>query len=308
MAHLTTHAASHLASTTKTVPMWEGITPRWLLQLLPWVPVKAGVYRINKVADPAETVSGHLEGTTLPETSVAYEEEPREINLSLVQTTLSVHTRIADLYSAPHDQLNEQIRLTVAGLKERKERAVINDPTFGLLSVAAPQQRIQAGTGAPTPDDLDDLLSLVWKWPAFFLAHPRAITAFGKECTSRGIPLESVEMFGVPFTSWRGVPLVPSDKLPYGGLSTKPRRGKKMAEEGNDVGGGTAILLMRIGEEHQGVVGLHQAGLGTAGLQSLSVRKMGIDQQGLEWYMLTCYFGVAVLTSDALAVLEKGKV
>lgn len=305
MADLTTSAASNLASTTKTVPMWGGITPRWLLQLLPWVEVKAGVYRINKVSDPAETECGHPEGTTLPETSVAYVEEPREIHLSLVQTTLKVHTRIPDLYSAPHDQLQEQIRLAVAAIKERKESAVINDPEIGLLSVAAPEQRIQARSGPPTPDDLDDLLSLVWKWPAFFLAHPRAIAAFGRECNARGIALESVEMFGVPFVSWRGVPLVPSNKLPVGAGYGKPRD----PAEGEDTDdSGTSILLLRIGEEHQGVVGLHQAGLGTEGLQSLKIRKMGIDQDGLEWYLITCYFGVAVLTSDALAVLEKVRV
>ena len=306
MADLTTTAASKLASTTKTVPMWEGITPRWLLQLLPWVQVKAGIYRINQVSDPAEATQGHSEGTTLPESSVAYAEEPREIHLSAVQTTLKVHTRIPDLYSAPHDQLNEQIRLTVAQIKERKERAVLSDPTFGLLNAAAPQQRIQARTGPPTPDDLDDLLSLVWKWPGFFLAHPRAIAAFGKECNSRGIALESVEMFGVPFVSWRGVPLVPSNKLPIDEGYGRARRSKAKPEEA--VGSGTSILLLRIGEEQQGVVGLHQAGLGTEGLQSLSIRKMGIDQEGLEWYLITCYFAVAVLTDDALAVLEKVRV
>lgn len=308
MSHLTTSGALNLASPTKTVPMWEEITPRWLLQLLPWVQVKAGVYRINRVSEPAETLTGHSEGTPLPECSPAYEEEPREVRLSLVQTTLTIHTRITDLYNAPHDQLNEQLRLTVAAIKEQKERAVLMDPTLGLLSVAAPKQRIPARSGPPTPDDLDDLLSLVWKWPAFFLAHPRAIAAFGRECNSRGIALEAVEMFGVPFVSWRGVPLVPSNKLPGGGTGVygKPRRGKAKPEDTEDTG--TSILLLRIGEEHQGVVGLHQAGLGTEGLQSLSVRKMSIDQEGVERYLVTCYFGVAVLTDDALAVLEKVKV
>ncbi len=33
---LTSLAAQNLATTTKTVPMWEGITPRWLLKLLPF--------------------------------------------------------------------------------------------------------------------------------------------------------------------------------------------------------------------------------------------------------------------------------
>src|SRR5262249_31400179 len=106
----------------------------------------------------------------------------------------------------------------------------------------------------------------------------------------------SVELFGVPFTSWRGVPLVPCDKL-----SSDGGKGK------GDGGGDSSILLLRTGEEHQGVVGLHQAGIGTEGLQSLCIRKMGIDQRGGESYLLTCYFGVAVLTDDALAVLEKVK-
>ena len=51
---LSTAAAQNLATSTKTVPMWEGITPRWLLKLLPWVQVKAGIYRINRVTTPAQ--------------------------------------------------------------------------------------------------------------------------------------------------------------------------------------------------------------------------------------------------------------
>src|SRR5207249_1121797 len=97
---------------------------------------------------------------------------------------------------------------------EQKERTLINGMAFGLLKVAAAHMRRTTRSGPPTPDDLDDLLALVWKMPAFFVAHPRAIAAFGRECNSRGLPLEAVEMFGVPFVSWRGVPLVPCDKLP----------------------------------------------------------------------------------------------
>ena len=36
-------AARRLSNTTKSVPMMESITPRWLLKFLPWVPVEAGV-------------------------------------------------------------------------------------------------------------------------------------------------------------------------------------------------------------------------------------------------------------------------
>ncbi len=41
-------AARQLANATKTVPQLETITPRFLLHLLSWVPVEAGIYRVNR--------------------------------------------------------------------------------------------------------------------------------------------------------------------------------------------------------------------------------------------------------------------
>ena len=292
---LTTLAAQNLATTTKTVPMWEGITPRWLLKLLPWVQVKSGMYRVNRVKTPAAVSAEHVEGTALPNTFVDYEPKPRELTLSTVQTVLQIHTRIPDLHSQPHDQLREQIRLTVEAIKEEKERRVINSKDFGLLSVAAPHMRISTKSGPPTPDDLDDLLALVWKMPAYFVAHPRALSAFGHECNSRGLLLETVEMLGVPFVAWRGVPILPSDKLPI----------SRAAKAGHET---TSILLMRVGEQEQGVVGLHQEGIGDEHLQSLAVRFMGIDSSGVATHLVTCYFSVAVLVDDALGVLENVRV
>jgi hypothetical protein len=290
---LSTAAAQTLATSTKTVPMWEGITPRWLLKLLPWVQVKAGIYRINRVTRPAQVIAEHPEGAELPRTFVEYETSPREITLSVVQTVLEVHTRIPDLHNTPHDQLREQLRLTVEAIKEEKERRLINSSDFGLLTVAAKHMRLPTLTGPPTPDDLDNLLAKVWKKPAFFVAHPRALAALGRECNNRGLPLEVVEMLGVPFVTWRGVPILPCDKLPIN------------KADGHD---STSLLLMRVGEEEQGVVGLHQAGIGDEHLQSLAVRFMGIDAKGTATYLVTCYFSVAVLVDDALGVLEKVRV
>jgi len=102
--------------------------------------------------------------------------------------------------------------------------------------------RISTRSGPPTPDDLDELISRVWKEPGFFLAHPAAIAAFGRECTRRGVPPPTVTMFGSPFLTWRGIPLVPTNKI---------------GTEGNK----TSILLIRTGEARQGVVGLYQPGL-----------------------------------------------
>lgn len=287
-------AAQNLATSTKTPPLWEGITPRWLLKFLPWVQVKAGIYRINRVVSPARVTAEHHEGDELPATSVEYEVRPPEITLSVVQTVLQIHSRVPDLHSVPHDQLREQLRLTIEAIKEEKERRLINSADFGLLTVASPRMRIPTQSGPPTPDDMDNLLSLVWKMPAYFVAHPRAIAAFGRECNARGLNLETVEMVGVPFVAWRGVPILPSDKLPL---------------TPGDAGGQTSsILLLRVGEQEQGVVGLHQAGVGDEHLQSLAVRFMNIDQRGVASYLVTCYFSVAVLVDDALGVLEKVRV
>ncbi|NUS45099.1 MAG: cyclic nucleotide-binding domain-containing protein [Mycobacteriaceae bacterium] len=45
---LSTAAARKLAATTKSVPQMQSITPRWLLELLPWVEARGGAYRVNR--------------------------------------------------------------------------------------------------------------------------------------------------------------------------------------------------------------------------------------------------------------------
>ena len=242
-----------------------------------------------------EVAGGHHGEPVLPETFVDYDDEPREYPLSVVQTIVRVHTRVSDVYSNPIDQLEEQLRLSIEGIRERQEYELINNPEFGLLHAAAPSMRTPSRTGAPTPDDMDDLLALVWKRPAFFLAHPMAIAAFGRECTRRGVPPPTTTIFGSPFLTWRGVPIVPCDKLLVGG---KARVGSRA--------GTTNILLVRVGEREQGVVGLHTSGLPgePEGLPGLSVRLMGVNRRAVASYLLTLYFSAAVLIEDAIAVLE----
>jgi Arc/MetJ-type ribon-helix-helix transcriptional regulator len=101
----------------------------------------------------------------------------REYTLSAVTTTLDVHTRVSDLYRSPHDQIKEQLRLTIEKIKERQERELVNNKEYGLLHNVAPRLHVKTRAGAPTPDDLDELIAKVWKEPCFFLAHPRAIAA-----------------------------------------------------------------------------------------------------------------------------------
>ena len=183
-------AARQLAIATRTVPQMSSITPRWLTHLLQWVPVEAGIYRVNKVKD-ANSVTvdcSARDERELPQTFVDYIENPREYMLSAVNTVLDVHTRVSDLYSKPYNQIAEQLRLIIETVKERQESELINNKEYGLLSSIAPAQRIKTRTGAPTPDDLDELITKVWKEPGFFLLHPLAIAAFGRAAACRRQP------------------------------------------------------------------------------------------------------------------------
>jgi hypothetical protein len=285
-------AARQLANTTKTAPQLTAITPRWLVQLLNWVPVESGTYRVNKVKNDAEIQvdCGSRDERTLPETFVDYVETPREYTLSAITTVVDVHTRVSDLFSHPHDQIREQLRLTVEKVKERQESELINNADYGLLNNVDPAFKVPVRAGAPTPDDLDELLACIWKEPAFFLAHPRAIAAFGRECTLRGVPPPTATIFGSPFLTWRGIPLVPTDKLNV------------------DEAGKSNILLLRTGERKQGVVGLFQPGLPGEQTPGLSVRFMGIDRNSIASYLVSLYCSAAVLTEDALGVLENVEV
>lgn len=282
--------ARQLANTTKTPPLWGGDSPRWLVSLLPWTPVEAGTYRVNRVKDGGEKGIGITctpgDGEILPEAFIDYEEAPREYTLSTVTTTIEVQTRISDLYRSPMDQVREQLGVLIEMVKERQEYELLNNASYGLISNAAPDMRVSTRTGAPTPDDMDELISRVWKEPAFFLAHPKAIAAFGRECTFRGVPPPTVNLFGSPFITWRGIPILPSNKLEI------------------DAAGNSNILLMRTGEKKKGVVGLFQPGLPGEVSPSLSVRWMGINQKGSAQYLISLYCSAAILTEDALGVLE----
>jgi len=280
-------AARQLANATKTVPQMLTITPRWLVHLLSWVPVEAGIYRLNRVSHPeaVDVACPPRDESELPQTFVDYEDNPREYFLNAVTTVVDVHTRVSDLYSSPYDQIKEQLRLTIETVKERQESELINNTDYGMLANVADGQRISTLTGPPTPDDLDELIVKVWKEPAFFLAHPRAVAAFGRECTRRGVPPATVSLFGSQFITWRGIPLIPTDKVPLEGSRTK-------------------ILLLRTGEERQGVVGLYQPGLTGEQSMGLSVRFMGISRHAIASYLVSLYCSLAVLTEDALAVLD----
>ncbi|MCP2167261.1 family 2B encapsulin nanocompartment shell protein [Goodfellowiella coeruleoviolacea] len=240
----------------------------------------------NKYGEAAvEIAAGHAGEVDLPGTFVDYELTPREYELSVAQTILRVHTRVTDLYSHPMDQLEQQLRLVIEELREEQEHEMVNNRDFGLLHNADLRQRIQTRGGPPTPGDLDELLARRRK-SRFFLAHPRTIAAFGRECSRLGVAPEVADVHGTRVTAWRGVPLLPCDKIP-------------ISERGT-----SSILVLRTGEDDQGVVGLHQTGIPDEYEPGLNVRFMGISPKAITSYLVSTYYSVAVLTPDALGVLE----
>lgn len=239
----------------------------------------------NKGEADIAIASGHAGEPLLEGTFVDYDASPRQYELSLAQSVLRVHTRVADLFNDPMNQVEQQLRLTIEALYERREYDLVNNPDFGLLHNCDLKQRIYTESGAPTPDDFDELLSMR-RSTKLFLAHPKAIAAFGRECTKRGLYPDPVEVDGHRVPAWRGVPILPCGKIPISDTQT------------------TSILAMRTGEKDQGVIGLHQTGIPDEYEPSLNVRFKGIDDQSIISYLVSCYYSAAVLVPDALGVLD----
>ncbi|MGW4806499.1 family 2B encapsulin nanocompartment shell protein [Kitasatospora sp. NPDC004272] len=242
--------------------------------------------RQNELGEAEIAMSAGHEGEhLLPTAFVDYELKPREYELSIAQTVLRVHSRVADLYNQPMNQIEQQLKLTVEALRERQEYELINNREFGLLANCAFNQRIQTHSGPATPDDLDELLSRR-RDSEFFLAHPKAIAALGREFNARGLYPDTVDLQGHKVPAWRGVPILPCSKIPITPENT------------------SSILVLRTGEDNQGVIGLHQTGIPDEYQPSLSVRFMGIDEKAVINYLVTAYYSAAILVPDALGVLE----
>ncbi|MET8979614.1 family 2B encapsulin nanocompartment shell protein [Streptomyces sp. NPDC004539] len=229
--------------------------------------------------------AGHVGEPTIGAGFVDYELSPREYELSLTQTILKVHTRVADLYNEPMDQTRQQLRLTVEEIRERQEWELVNNREFGLLHNTDYDQRIPTSSGPPTPDDLDELLSMRRR-TTLFLAHPKAIAAFFRQLNRRGLMPAPAEVNGHHVPAWRGVPIFPCGKIPVGPDLT------------------TSIIALRTGEADQGVVGLYQTGIPEEFQPGLNVRFMGIDDNAIIRYLVTAYYSMAVLVPDAVGILE----
>lgn len=233
--------------------------------------------------------AGHVGEPTITGGYVDYDLAPREYELSLTQTVLRVHTRVADLYNNPMNQTEQQLRLTVEEIRERQEWELVNNREFGLLHNADHGQRISTFTGPPTPDDLDELLAMRRR-TKLFLAHPKAIAAFFRQCNRRGLVPGTASVEGHEIPAWRGVPIFPCNKIPISPQHT------------------SSIIALRTGEGDQGAIGLYQTGIPEEFQPGLNVRFMGIDTNSIIRYLVTAYYSLAILVPDAVGILENAQV
>jgi hypothetical protein len=102
---------------------------------------------------------------------------------------------------------------------------------------------------------------------------------------------------------------MPTDKMLVDGVKNPKSKGGK-----------TNILLVRTDETKRGVVGLYQTethnvfpaepeGRTPSGQgRGLTVRFKGVDNKGLASYLLSLYCSAAILSDDAIAVLEEVEV
>ncbi|MEU6253938.1 family 2B encapsulin nanocompartment shell protein [Streptomyces sp. NPDC047043] len=229
--------------------------------------------------------AGHVGEPTLNGGFVNYDLAPREYELSLTQTVLRVHTRVADLYNNPMNQTEQQLRLTIEEIRERQEWELVNNREFGLLHNVDYGQRVSTFTGPPTPDDMDELLAMRRRTKVF-LAHPKAIAAFFRQCNRRGLVPGTATVEGHEIPAWRGVPIFPCNKIPISRDHT------------------SSIIALRTGESDQGVIGLYQTGIPEEYQPGLNVRFMGIDTAAIIRYLVTAYYSLAILVPDAAGILE----
>lgn len=313
---LTSNVGRVLSSSTKSAPIWSPRTPRWILECLRTraiVPVEGGVFQLNRVLNDGLGASySHADGTPV-ETSVGlYNTAPRVIQLDTIQSTVRVSSRVPALFSDQHDQLQSQLNAASEFIYETMENLIFNHSDYGLLNNVEPHMRFQVA-GPPTPDVLDDLLALGWRAPDCFVMHAEALAEFRKRANAQSISLEEVELFGTSFTTWRGLPICPTNKLyltsgdaqglaqdPKGFLKTANRRTSGQMGQAN-----SSVLLLRFGQAKQGVVCLCAKGMeGSPRLPHINIDFMGLSDNAESRYLLTAYAAMAVLSSGALARVD----
>lgn len=275
--------AKQLTETNKSEPIWEDSTPKWLLQILERKGIENITYRINKVSSMNTVTINEHEYGTMPHDNIGLHHEPCEIEIVPIETLIKVPSRVYDVMNYPHNQLAHQIRLTVDNIHEHQEKYFINNPDTGLIAYCQAALRTRTYDNNINPDILDDLYSEVWNKPTFYLMHPLALATFCKSCNEKGLNLGNTEIFGYSFITWRGLPIITTDKIPYTAQSL------------------TYVFLIRTGQKDSGVIQLFNATPTKSGFPGVFIETSMTDNLGSVNTRVTLYTNIAVLSREAIA-------
>lgn len=278
-----TKDAKQLAETNKTLPIWERSTPRWLLRFIESKGIENTTFRINKVNTINKVTVNDYEYDAISQSNVEYCHAPVEIELTSIETQIRIPSKIHDVMNYPHNQLATQLNLTVDNIYENQERYFINNVHTGIINYCAVNKRNITYNTTISPDILDDLLAMVWIKPTFYLMNPIVLAELCKACNAKALTMGTVEYFGYPFVTWRGLPIITSDKIP--------------AQRNSN----TYVFLIRTGTDDTGVVQLYNATPTKSGFPGIFVETSATDSKGTVNTRVSLYTNIAILSNEAIA-------
>lgn len=273
--------AKQLAEVNKSEAIWEQSTPKWLLKILDRKGIENTTFRINKVNSINKVTINDNEYGPMTHDNIELNHQPTEIEIVPIETQIKIPSRIYDVMNYPHNQMNQQVRLTLDNIYEQQERYFINNPDTGLIAYCTANGRTKQYATSVTPDILDELLAQVWIKPTFYLMHPNSLSQFCRACNAQSLNTGTVELFGYSFVTWRGLPIITSDKIPH---------------DKN-----TQIFLIRTGTKDSGVVQLYNMTPTKSGHPGVFIETSQTDKLGTVSTRITLYTNIVVLSKEAIA-------
>lgn len=280
--------AKKLTEVNKTVPIWEDSTPKWLLKILDVTEIENTTFRINKVhsiTKISHQMNDDEYGIILHD-NVGIQDKPQQIELVTIESMIRIPSKIYDVMNYPHNQTNVQLKHTIDNIMEQQENYFINGKN-GFVKYCTDNNRLLEYESTINPNILDDLLGLVYNKPTFYLMHPKTLVEFCKSCNSMGLNTGNMELFGYQFITWRGLPIITCNKIPY----TSDNGSYK----------GSYVFLLRTGFDDDGVVQLRNANKNKYGYPGIFIEKSKTDNCGTVSTRISLYTNVAVLSNEAIA-------
>lgn len=185
-------------------------------------------------------------------------------------------TIIEDIFITNDDKtLTQQLlEIKIETLKQKAEWEIISNKEFGLLNNISKNMILPENKNLQLIDRLDDLISLIYK-PSLILANPKDIIKIEHECTQHNILMEMIELRGIKFMSWRGIPILPSRTI-----------------QDN-------IIALRTGTEDYGVVGICKDISNDYKVPGLLIEQIENNK-----YSIKLFLSIAFLSNDSAAMLN----